>query len=150
MALAAIPEDESPAPALGEAAPLDEVLALIDGLETAGACRRGARERCRGRCAAGRQPALLPRLPPAAVDEKVRSIMSAAEDAILVLKNTCKTELLRLPAKVRRRRWWGWACEQFKTWPLLALLRQSGMVYGALLCVAQRQVHACGPASATS
>jgi hypothetical protein len=41
-------------------------------------------------------------LMPFAVDEKVSNIMSAAEDAVMALKNECKRLLVLLPAKVCR------------------------------------------------
>ncbi|KAL4452511.1 hypothetical protein ABPG75_008173 [Micractinium tetrahymenae] len=40
----------------------------------------------------------------AAVEEKVGTIMSAAEDAVLALKNECKRLLVLLPAKTRKMR----------------------------------------------
>ncbi|KAL4450188.1 hypothetical protein ABPG77_010857 [Micractinium sp. CCAP 211/92] len=40
----------------------------------------------------------------ATVDEKVGTIMSAAEDAVLALKNECKRLLVLLPAKTRKMR----------------------------------------------
>ena len=43
--------------------------------------------------------------PVRAVEDKINSIMSAAEDAIQTLKNECKLQLVLLPAKVRPARW---------------------------------------------
>ncbi len=43
-----------------------------------------------------------------AVDEKISSIMSAAEDAIMQLKNECRSLLIRVPAKVPPFQQHGW------------------------------------------
>ena len=50
------------------------------------------------------------------MEDKISSIVSAAEDAIMTLKNECKRQLMLLPTKVRRAAaaarvceavWWG-------------------------------------------
>jgi hypothetical protein len=51
-------------------------------------------------CGCAQGPTASPR-PVRAVEERISSIMSAAENAILTLKNECKRQLVLLPVKVR-------------------------------------------------
>lgn len=100
LALAAIPEDEPAVPA-AVAGPVAEIMQLIDGLEAAGegwARGQPRLEAYAARAAAGADSQQCS--PLLAVDEKVGTIMSAAEDAVLALKNECKRLLVLLPAKV--------------------------------------------------
>ncbi len=98
-ALAPIAEDE-PVQAEEQPGPVAEIMALIDGLDAAGE-RPGSRGPKRG------QPGAAPDSPPflslPAVEERVASLMSAAEDAVLQLKHECKRLLVLLPAKVRQQ-----------------------------------------------
>lgn len=98
-ALAPIAEDEPVAEE--QPGPVAEIMALIDGLDAAGGCPASRRP---GGSRAQRPTA--PSLPPCAVEERVASLMSAAEDAVLQLKNECKRLLVLLPAKVRQAAAW--------------------------------------------
>lgn len=95
-ALAAVPEEEA---VEAPAGPVAEIMQLLDGLEAAGGSPRGAGW---GRARACSLPTAPAPTPPA-VDLRVSSLMSAAEDAVMTLKNECKRLLLLMPAKVRRR-----------------------------------------------
>ena len=92
--LEAIPEDAGPAPE-APAGPVNEIMRLIDGLEKSGEPARGGGTRGRQQRRAG-QPRPL-----RAVEDRVSAIMSAAEDAIVALKNECRRQLIVVPKKAR-------------------------------------------------
>lgn len=118
-ALAPIAEDEPVAEE--QPGPVAEIMALIDGLDAAGGCPQAG-----GDQGSRAQRPTAPSLPPCAVEERVASLMSAAEDAVLQLKNECKRLLVLLPAKVRRRR------QAQLGWLALAWLLQSWLEHRGL------------------
>lgn len=66
------------------------------------------------------------------VDQRVASIMSAAEDAVVALRNECKRLLLTLPAKVRAGR---------RRRPACCLRPACGLVHKALPSLFSRCSH---------